>query len=208
MTETPTTGNAAPMSATEMSAIDASVVSREGRNGTTGWQVMVASGTLSIVIGAAMLIWPEATLRVVAVLVGIWVLLSGIARILDAFLPGRSLGRHLLSGIVGVLLVIAGVACLRELVNALALLAFVIALTWIFSGLAGIVLALQTTGTARAWLLAIGILSVGIGVVFLVVPELSLTALLYLTAVSAIVVGIGELGVAFQLRKVSIDRTG
>ena len=206
MTETPT-GNAGSMSTADMSAIDASVISHEERADPTGWQVMVASGTLSIVVGAVMLIWPDATLRVVAALVGIWVLLAGIARILGAFLPGRSLGRHLLSGIVGVLLVVAGVACLRELVNALALLAFVIALTWIFSGLAGIVLGLQTTGAARAWLLAVGILSAGIGVAFLVVPEFSLTALLYLTAGSAIVVGAGELAVAVHLRKASPDRT-
>jgi uncharacterized membrane protein HdeD (DUF308 family) len=203
MTETSTTNDSGARSSAERPA-----ASSGGGSDPTGWWVLATVGSLSIVVGVAMFVWPDATLRVLALLVGIWVLFAGIARILGAFLPGSSLGRQLLSGIVGVLLVIAGVACLRDLVKALALLAVIIALTWMLSGLAWVVLGAQTTGPARAWLLAVGILSIIIGVVILVWPELSLTALLYLTAATAFVVGAGELRVAFQLRKASTGQPG
>jgi uncharacterized membrane protein HdeD (DUF308 family) len=194
MSETSTTSNSDAWPGAPLPAISPGV-------SPTAWWVPMTLGSLSIMVGVVMFVWPDATLRVVAVLVGLWVLLAGIARILGAFLPGRGVGRQVLSGIVGVLLVIAGVACLRDLVKALALLAVIIALAWMFGGLAWIVLAAQTTGATRGLLLAVGILSIGVGVLVVALPELSLTALVYLTAATAIVVGAGELGVAFQLRR-------
>jgi uncharacterized membrane protein HdeD (DUF308 family) len=100
-----------------------------------------------------------------------------------------------------VLLVIGGVLCLRNLVNGLVVLAVIVALTWIFSGMAEITLAFAAHGGTRALLLTTGIISVIAGFLFLVWPGLSLTVLIVMTGISAIVIGIGELVVAFQLRK-------
>jgi uncharacterized membrane protein HdeD (DUF308 family) len=165
------------------------------------WRLLLVLGIISILFGLAVVIWPDASLRVVAVLVGIWLLGAGIARVLSAFVVGQGIGRQILSGIVGLLLIIGGVACLRDLAKGLAVLAFIVALTWIFSGLSGIVLAFGATGAQRVGLILVGVASILLGVVFLVVPELSLTALVWLAGLSAIAIGIGEALVAFQLRK-------
>ncbi|OLE28613.1 MAG: hypothetical protein AUG44_07040 [Actinobacteria bacterium 13_1_20CM_3_71_11] len=165
------------------------------------WWTGLILGIVTVLFGVVVLAWPEVTLRVLAVLVGLWLLLGGIARIIGAFLPRGSLGRQVLSGIVGVLLVAAGMACLRNLVNALALLAFLVALGWMFSGLAETVMGLQAEGATRALLLVVGVLSILAGFVFLVMPGLSLATLVLLTGISAVVLGIGELVLAFRLRR-------
>jgi len=175
----------------------------EERSGPFPWWIVLTLGAVSVLFGCAVLIWPHVSLALMAVLLGCWLLIAGAARIVGAFLPGVGIGSNLLSGVVGVILMIAGALCLRDLASSLAIISFIVALTWLFSGLAGIIAAFQTTGGSRAWLLIIGAVTLVIGIVFLFLPRLSLAALVLTTGSSAIVVGAGELVVAFQLRKVS-----
>jgi uncharacterized membrane protein HdeD (DUF308 family) len=172
------------------------------QDGLFPWWSLLLLGAASTLFGIVVLAWPHVSLKVMAVLVGIWLLLAGIVRIIGAFLPGRGVGRQVLSGIVGVVLVIGGVACLRDLANGLAILAFLVALTWLFSGLSELVVAFQATGAFRLGLGLLGVLSIVAGLVFVFTPNLSLAVLVLMTGISAIVIGLGELVVAFQLRKV------
>lgn len=166
------------------------------------WGTVLATGLLGVAFGAAVLSWPEVSLRIMSALTGVWLLLAGVARIIGAFLPGSgSIARHVLSGIVGVVILIAGLVCLSDLVSRLAVLALLFAVTWILSGLAGIVLGLHRAGPARLGLVCVGLLSCAAGVVFLLAPELSLATLVILTGVSALVVGLAEVALALVLRR-------
>lgn len=166
------------------------------------WWTLLISGTLASALGVTVLIWPDVTLRVMAGLVGVWLFLAGLARIVGAFLPSSgSIARHVLSGVVGILVLIGGLLCLRDLVTRLAVLAFIFAATWILTGLAGILAALQTTGVRRAALLATGVLTMAAGAVLLLAPELSLATLILLTGIGSLVVGLSELVLAFVLRR-------
>lgn len=165
------------------------------------WGVVLATGVLGTAFGAAVLIWPDISLRVMSALVGVWLFASGIARIIGAFLPGNgNIVRHVLSGIVGVVVLIAGLICLRDLVSGLAVLAVLFAVTWILSGLTEIVLGLQRTGPARLGLVCVGLLSFAAGIVLLLVPDLSLATLVVVTGVSSLCVGLAEVVLAFVLR--------
>jgi uncharacterized membrane protein HdeD (DUF308 family) len=170
------------------------------------WWLLLILGIISILVGVAMLVWPDATLRVTAAFVGIWLLLAGIARVIGAFISGRGLGAQVLSGIVGLLLIVAGVACLRNLVTSLALLATLVAFMWLFSGLAELVIAFATHGPTRVWLLLLGAVSTLIGIAFLVWPRLTLATLIVTMSVSAVIVGVGQLAFAFQVRKLARAR--
>jgi uncharacterized membrane protein HdeD (DUF308 family) len=166
------------------------------------WGTVLATGILGAAFGAAVLIWPDVSLRIMAALSGVWLLMAGIARIIGAFLPGSgSIARHLLSGIVGVVVLIAGLVCLRDLVSRLAVLALLFAVTWILSGLAAIVFGFQRTGPARIGLVCVGLLSFAAGVVFLLLPDVSLATLVILTGVSSLVVGLAEVVLALVLRR-------
>ncbi|MEV4641456.1 DUF308 domain-containing protein [Actinoplanes sp. NPDC049548] len=167
------------------------------------WWTVLTTGICAVAFGTAVLLWPDVSLRIMAALAGVWLLVAGIARIIGAFLPGSggSIGRHVLSGIVGIVVLIGGLICLRDLVSRLAVLALLFAVTWILSGLTEILLGLQRTGPARAGLLAVGLLSVAAGIAFLLMPDLSLASLVLLTGISSLVVGLGEVALAMVLRK-------
>ena len=168
------------------------------------WATILATGLLGVVFGAAVLIWPDLSLRLMSALTGIWLLLAGIARIISAFLPGRgSIVHHLLSGIVGVVVLIAGLFCLRDLVNRLLVLALLFAVTWILSGITEVVLGLQRTGPARLALVGVGLISVAAGIVFVLLPDVSLTTLVIITGVSSLLVGLAEVVLAFYLRRMA-----
>jgi uncharacterized membrane protein HdeD (DUF308 family) len=166
------------------------------------WQTVLVSGVLGMAFGAAVLIWPDVSLRIMAALAGVWLFVSGLARIVGAFMPGAgSIARHVLSGIVGIVVLIAGLVCLRNLVTRLAVLALLFATTWILSGITEVVLALQSTGAVRGSLLVVGVLSILAGIVLLVTPSLSLATLVVLTGAGSLLVGLAEVVLAFYLRK-------
>jgi uncharacterized membrane protein HdeD (DUF308 family) len=202
MTEIPATRDAelpGPGAGLRASLTSQEVVMRD--SGLFPWWSLVALGTLSVLVGIVALAWPDATLSVLAWLAGIWVMISGLVRIFGAFVTGRGVGRQVLSGIVGVVLVLIGAACLRDLVKSVALLSVVVAMTWMLSGIAEVVMSVDAKGRARTALLAIGVLSIVIGLAFLVVPELSLFVLVVMTGLGFIATGALQVVVGFQLRR-------
>jgi uncharacterized membrane protein HdeD (DUF308 family) len=179
------------------------VVMRE--SGLFPWWSVLGLGILSVLLGIVVLAWPEATLRVMAALAGVWLVLGGLVRIFSAFVAGGGVGRQVLSGVVGVVLVLGGAFCLRNIVPTVSLLALVVAVTWLLSGIAESVLAFETTGGNRRWLLALGIVSIVIGLVFLVAPRLSLYTLVLTTGIGFIVTGAIQVVFGVNLRKRRTD---
>jgi uncharacterized membrane protein HdeD (DUF308 family) len=168
------------------------------------WGLLLGLGITSALFGIVVLVRPDASLRVMAVLVGCWLLIEGVTRVLGAFLSGRGIGRQLLSGIVGVLLVMGGVACLRNLATGLAVLATIVALMWIFSGLSEIALGVSGTGSTRVGLLILGVASTLVGFALMVWPDLSLMTLVITTGVSALLAGAAQIAFAFRLRQAAL----
>ena len=165
------------------------------------WGTVLATGILGVLFGAGVLIWPDVSLRIMSALVGLWLVVSGIVRIIGAFLPGTgSVARHVLTGVVGVVVLIAGLLCLRDLVTRLTVLALLFAVTWILSGISEIVLGLQHAGAARVGLICVGGLALAAGIVFVLMPDVSLTTLVLVTGVSSLLVGLAEVVVALFLR--------
>lgn len=167
------------------------------------WWLPLLVGILSVAMGVVIWIWPGLSLITFAVLVGVWLLALGVSRVIGAFMPraDRTTGQHVLSGLIGVLYIIAGVICLRHLVVSLALVAVLVAVQWLLTGVADISMGMQAQGSHRVWMVIGGVLSLLLGIVFLVLPALTLTFFIIFTAISAIVVGVVQIGVAFRLRQ-------
>ncbi|MET7396959.1 DUF308 domain-containing protein [Dactylosporangium sp. NPDC005572] len=168
------------------------------------WQLL-AAGILTVVFGLAVLAWPAATLRLIGVLAGLWLLAIGLTRVIGVFrrAPGaehRVTTRQIVDGAFGVLLVVIGLACLREVAAGVTAVAVLLGLAWLLSGFAELLLGMFAEGRTRTWLLVIGALSVALGLLFLAWPGLTLHALVLLTGITALVIGIAEIVVAFESR--------
>ncbi|SHN45095.1 Uncharacterized membrane protein HdeD, DUF308 family [Cryptosporangium aurantiacum] len=159
--------------------------------------VEAALGFLWIVLGVAVLAWPEATIRVVAVLLGLGLLAVGVIRVLLGLVAGRRLG----SIVVGVVLAVGGVLCLADVATGKGALAFLVAALWVIDGAAELVLAVGARGSDRIWLFVVGGLTVVAGIAFLVWPQLSLASIVLTISIAAIVIGFCQIGFAASLRR-------
>ncbi|GIJ47882.1 hypothetical protein Val02_47680 [Virgisporangium aliadipatigenens] len=165
------------------------------------WWQPALLGAVSVGFGVAVLAWPDATLRAIVIWTGIWLILLGAARLFAAVVGPGGWGIRLLTAGAALLLIGGGIACLVDAVAGLTVLAVLVAVAWIVSGVCEVVLAFGADSGARPWLLGLGVLSTVVGVAFLVLPRLSLASLVLFTAASALVVGVGSLVVAVRLRR-------
>jgi uncharacterized membrane protein HdeD (DUF308 family) len=167
------------------------------------WWLALAAAVLGVVVGVLMVVWPEATLKVLAVLFGVWLLLHGIVRIVEAITGrGEGGGRRAILGVIGVVFVIAGVIALRNLLVSLAVLATIIGLMWLIGGIVELVTAFVGPGGGiRIWRAVLGAFSVIAAVVVLVWPDLTLLTLVYLTAAWLIVMGLIQVVMVIAARR-------
>ncbi len=168
-----------------------------------GWQATFFIGAVSVILGLIVAFQPTASLNVIAVLLGILLLLSGIFHIVEAFV-GEEQGR-VWRGIEGVLFIVAGVVLIRHLNLSVALIGLVIGLIWIVQGaltlLAGIAAGPGMPG--RWWPVVFGAISLVAGIVVVSTPVAAVTTLATLMGIWFVVMGIFEMAGAFFVRRAS-----
>jgi uncharacterized membrane protein HdeD (DUF308 family) len=150
-------------------------------------------GAVAVILGIVLLVWPEKTLAAVAIILGIYFLVSGVIRLaLGIFSKGISGGMRTLDILLGILLVIAGIIALKNVAATTAalliLVVAVIGVGWIIEGVLSVV---ESRGAPSAgWAIASGIISILAGIVVLVIPAWSALWLILVTAIVLIVLGI------------------
>ncbi|GAB3606814.1 hypothetical protein GCM10027413_22230 [Conyzicola nivalis] len=155
---------------------------------------LVAVAVVGIVLGIIALVWPNATLVTIAIVFGIYLVVSGIFRITVAFLAHDSTtGMRWLTGILGLLVVAAGVYCLASPERSLIVLAFVIGFGWIAEGVIDIMAGIQGVVSPRWLALVSGVISIIAGIVTFTLPNLAVSAFLIFGAILLIVVSVSTL---------------
>ncbi|WP_308468700.1 HdeD family acid-resistance protein [Rathayibacter soli] len=172
-------------------AIDPTKLAKSAING-----IRVAfgiGGVVALILGILLLVWPDKSLGAVAIILGIYFLISGVVRLaLGIFSKGISGGMRTLDILLGILLIIAGVIVLKNVaVSAAALVILVVAVIgvgWIIEGVLSIV---ESRGAPSAgWAITSGIISIIAGIVVLVVPGWSAVWLIIVTGIVLVVLGI------------------
>jgi uncharacterized membrane protein HdeD (DUF308 family) len=167
-----------------------------------GWMWLLGLGILSAVIGVIVLVWPSQTLRVVGVLFGIYLLVSGVLEIMLAFAPGLSGGVRFLSVLTGALSILLGLISFRGALESILLLALWIGFSWLIIGITRAVSAGSAPALPdRGWRIFGGILLAIAGVVIIVSPLNSIWALALLAGIWLIVIGVWEIVEAFIVRR-------
>ena len=151
------------------------------------------SGAVGLILGIVLLFWPEKTIAVLAVFLGIYFLVAGVLRLgVGIFSRGMRGGSRALNIILGVLLIFVGILALKNVTTAaITLVIFAVAFIgvgWIIEG----VMALAEAGRSpnSGWSIAFGILSILAGIVVLFLPVSSAAVLLLFAAIALIVLGI------------------
>ncbi len=171
-----------------------------------GWLWLLGLGIVAIIIGIVVLAWPSQTLRVVGVLFGIYLLVSGVMEIMLAFAPGLRGGVRFLGVLTGALSILLGLISFRGALESILLLALWIGFRWLISGITRAVAAGSSPSLPyRGWYIFGGIvLAIG-GVVVIVAPVESVFALALLSGVWLIVIGVWQIVEAFIVRTRSAE---
>ena len=171
------------------------------------WGVLLFLGLLSIVIGIVIMAWPGKTVVVVAVILAIWLVVSGIFEIVRGFGRGLSGGMRALLFIGGVLSLILGLFAFRGFVvedsplDAVWLLALFVAINFIFSGIGQLFTAGEVK-EGRGWNIFGGIVSLLLGIIILVVPG-DVVLLAWIFGIFVVISGIMLVVSAFRVKSLA-----
>ena len=117
------------------------------------WGLLLTFGVLSVIAGIVAVFWPGPTFVVVAVFFGVWLLVSGIFQVVQAFGSQNEGGRALLA-IAGVCGIVLGLLCFRGPLQAAYILLLLIAFGWITRGIMTLIAGFSAKGVpGRGWLI-------------------------------------------------------
>lgn len=155
---------------------------------------LVTVAIIGIILGLIGLFFPGVALITVAILFGIYLVASGIFRINSALLAhSLSAGVRWLTGLLGVLVVVAGVICLADPFRSLVVLAYVIGIGWIAEGIVDIMAAAQGSVRPRWFGWVSGVVSIIAGIVIFVLPAVGVTTFVFIGAILLLFVSVSTL---------------
>jgi uncharacterized membrane protein HdeD (DUF308 family) len=166
---------------------------------TGSWQAAMLLGALTLILGIIVTAKPTGSLNVLAVLIGILLILSGIFHLIRVFDPREP--HRIWLGIAGLLFIVIGVVLIRHLHLTRSLIGLIVGITWIVQGLAALIGGIGGgVREGRAWWIVFGLVSLIAGIVVAATPADSLTVLAVLLGIWFIIMGIFEIIGGFILR--------
>lgn len=166
---------------------------------TGSWQAAMLLGALTLILGIIVTAHPTGSLNVLAVLLGILLILSGLFHLIRVFDPREP--HRIWLGIAGLLFIVIGVVLIRHLHLTRSLIGLIVGITWIVQGLAALIGGIGGGAReGRAWWIVFGLVSLIAGIVVAATPASSLTVLAVLLGIWFIIMGVFEIIGGFILR--------
>jgi len=166
------------------------------------WGWVLAFGIVTLCLGIVVTIHPKNSVYVVAAILAIWLLVAGVFRIIRAIGDREdSGGTRWLMVLMGLISILFGLVVFHHTWETVAVVGFVIGFFWVIAGVADFYAAyVHPGGPARWFLVFAGILGVGVGILALVYPGLSLSIIAFLFGLWLVLYGIIEIALSMRLK--------
>ena len=161
---------------------------------TNLWWLVLAAGLACSVLGLLLIFRPFKSVVALAVLAGIFLIISGFAGLLSSRRREYGIGIAVLSLIVGVILLVWP----DITVQALAVLA---GIGYVIRGVLRAAIAFADRSDFWLGLLAVGLIGIALGVAIVVWPDVTVAVIGVVLGLGALIVGIGEIAAGLELRK-------
>jgi len=134
-----------------------------GERSRLSWGIRAAA---ALIIGIIVLVWPQSTISVLAVLLGIYFLILGLLRIVQGiFMKDLNAGGRIANFIIGGLILVAGLVVIRNPFATAVFVVIIVGVSWIFEGIATLVNTARGYGDGVSIVVGLLILVAGIIVV-------------------------------------------
>ncbi|NQU38137.1 MAG: DUF308 domain-containing protein [Actinobacteria bacterium] len=173
------------------------ILERIGR----AWWLVLILGIISVIVGAIVLVRPFTAVNVAAIIFGIWLLVSGVIQLAQAFNSRLETVARVLNGVTGLIGIVLGILCLESVENRISLLILFIGIWWIIRGIVQIIVGASGEGGGVAVFL--GVVGLIAGIVLLVWPIATLTVLTVVVGIWLLVLGLFEIIAAFRVRSLN-----
>ena len=163
---------------------------------------LTALAVVTGVFGAITLFWPSATLRVVAILFGLWLLFTGLVMLVQALAGSRSGGVRALLGLGGLVSLVVGGICIVNGDASVRILVLFVVIGWIVDGLAHLIIGIRAKGSPnRTFFLVFGALQLVLAVLVIAWPSATVTVMVRLIGVGLLLMAAFALWGASNVRK-------
>jgi uncharacterized membrane protein HdeD (DUF308 family) len=168
------------------------------------WPIVALGGLGLLAVGVMLLVWPHASLTIVAILIGAALVASGVVRLVEGFNAHRESG-GMRAGyvVIGLLAILAGIYLLRHHALSLFLVSFVAGVYFIAHGISDLGVAFSGQAPARGLRAVLGLFSIAAGILMVVWPGITLVLFLTLVAAWLMFYGLVLCAIAFGLIRAS-----
>ena len=165
------------------------------RQNRTVWAIRAAA---ALIIGILVLVWPQSTVSILAVLLGIYFAILGIVRIIQGFVDKDLNGGGRVANIIlGAVILVAGIVVIRNPFATAVFIVIIVGVSWVFEGIATLVDTARGNGSGVSIL--IGILIALAGVVVVLFAPAATTAYAIFFGITLIVVAILDFVLLFTV---------
>jgi uncharacterized membrane protein HdeD (DUF308 family) len=175
--------------------VNETVVVDSGRVAGKAWGLVLAVGIVAVVFGILVLANIWGSVHLVAIFAGLFLLFAGI---LQFFVGGGGRTGRIVAGVIAI---VAGVALIAWPEASVKTVAVIIGLAFLIWGISVAVAAIVSHGEGSGVVAGFGFILAIVGLIFIIWPGPTVTLLMILVGLSALIFGISAIVQAFTLRR-------
>jgi uncharacterized membrane protein HdeD (DUF308 family) len=181
--------------------LSVNVNQEEAQEAARTWWLFALVGVASTIAGIILVFEPSNSLATLAVIVGIFLLIDGIAELIRSF--GHDVQNRALAAIVGLLGIIIGIALIRHPFHGVAAIGLIIGIWLVAAGIIRLVRSLVLG--ISIWQLVVAAVEIVAGIVIVSDPHSGYATLAVLTGIWLILNGIATIAVGITVRRLAKD---
>ncbi len=163
------------------------------------WWLITLFGVITVAFGVVFSVKPSSSVHTIAVIFGIWLLILGVLRMIQAI---GATGERLEYLAVGLLAMLMAILLLHHTTTTVAVLGFIVGIFWTLGGIAEMIHGFGAGGSPVNWLTVLaGVVALVVGLLCLAYPSLSLSILCVIVGIGLVVYGIVEIVLGFRIRR-------
>lgn len=166
------------------------------------WVVLVVLGVLTVAGGILALVYPDVTVSVLAIIIGVSLLIYSGIDLVEAFMVDSDTSTKVLQVLVSVIGIIAGVICLRRPIDAILFIVIVAAIWLIIAGVVMLVRAFASEGN-RGLRAVAGLAVLIVGIVLISWPDIGAGTLAILVGIGLIFRGAYAIAAGLTIKKLA-----
>lgn len=165
------------------------------------WWILLAHGAVALVAGILLLVWPDRTLLLIGVVLGVFLVAVGVLGLVRALTtPERLVMERVIPATVGLLAVAAGTLAIARPSASVLAVALAAGIYLIVAGLANGVTAFREPD-ARGANVVLAIVDIAAGIVVVAWPDVTVTVVAVVFGIAFVLRGFAEILLSLYLRR-------